>query len=148
MNARGLTFCFMAISGSPPPLCPIQKSSQRIPGRFHKADLHSINLLETARRRLTLNKKSQSNLERVALPPLTAKHNYATKSPLGCPTFNPKLPVPLRRSSPLCNIPIPLQTTSISSQPFATIHPPDRQTDRQTWADDSSVPKPAYALIL
>ena len=53
----------------------------------------------------------ERNLGRAALPPLMAKNNYVTKSPLvttGCPTFTPpKLPLSLRRSPQPSNVPIP-----------------------------------------
>jgi len=86
------------------------------------------------------NKKSQSNLGRDASPPLTVKNNYAKKSPLvtmGCPTFTPKLPIPLRRSPPdLIHPPFkwphsPPQMASRSNQPFSH-NSPTRQTDRHT----------------
>jgi len=93
-------------------------------------------------------------MECAASPPLTAKNNYATKSPLvttGCPTgptFNPKtVPsnstistppnTPIRRPTPITT-----PNGNRSNQPFSTIHSPDRPTDRQTdWCDSWQVSK-------
>ena len=70
-------------------------------------------------------------------------HTYATKSPLvtmGCPTFTPKFPLPVRQSSPLstCSsldpadpIIYPKRHPDPTSR-VSTIHQTDRQTDRQT----------------
>jgi len=71
----------------------------------------------------------------------TLPHNDATKSPLvimGRRKFTPKLPLPLRRSPPKSNTPIPSPTplttpkASGSNQPFC--HNTHVQTDR--WVDD------------
>ena len=91
---------------------------------------------------MKLNKKSQSNLERASLPPLTAQNNYATKAPIvtmWCPTFTPKTSLPFSQS------PSPIKYTHPSTDPtyhpkrhpdpiscFPTIHL-DRQTDTWVW---------------
>jgi len=85
-------------------------------------------------------KKHQSNLGRASSPPLTAEHNYATKSTsvtMECPTFAPKTAPSLRRFPSPSNTPIvdrPYSYPDRHPDPisrFATVHPPDRQTDRQ-----------------
>jgi len=83
------------------------------------------------------------------------------------PHLPTELPLPLRRSSPPSNTPIPHATprttpNGIRIDPisrFVTVHPPDRQTDRQTEFNrptdrqtdelgDRSVSRPAYVLRL
>ena len=101
------------------------------------------------------NKKYQSNLGRAASLALTAENNYATESQLvtiGCPTFTPKLPLPIRPSPPPSNTPIrqPITLTipngiQIQSAilPHYTLRT-DRQTDTPTdGIGDKSAPTPA-----
>jgi len=97
------------------------------------------------------NKKSQSNLGRAASSPLTSENKNATKSPLvtmGCPTFTPKLPLPLRRCSAPSNTPIP-RPTGIQIQSAIFPQFTHRQTDRPTGGlGDNSVPTPTHALLI
>jgi len=87
---------------------------------------------------LSQNKKSQSNLRRAALPPLTTENNYATESQLvtvGRLTFTPKPPLSLRRSPPhLIHSSIDRshslpEMASGSNEPFC-YSTPSRHTDR------------------
>ena len=84
---------------------------------------------------IVLTTSPQSNLRRVR-----------RKGPLvtmGCPKFTPKLPLPLRRSPPLSNTPIPrptplttsngirIQMAVLPQYTFRTDRQTGRQTDRQ-----------------
>jgi len=87
------------------------------------------------------NKQSQCNLERAALPPLTAENNLQ-QSPhrlqWDAPHLPRKLPLFLRRSPPHLIHPSLDDPTHHSKQypdpisHFVTVRPPDRQTDRPT----------------
>ena len=84
-----------------------------------------------------INKKFQSNLGRPASPSFTAENNYATNSlfvTIICPTFTPEIVLPstisIHPSTDPNHHPNGIHK---SNQPLChSIHPPDRQTDRQT----------------
>jgi len=101
-------------------------------------------------------RKFQSNLERAALPPLTAENNYAMKSLLvtkGCPTFTPKTaPSPSMIDLQPSNTHFPWPTLltirngiQIQSAVFPQFtHQTKRQTDE---LGGNSVWTPAYTLL-
>ena len=103
----------------------------------------------------------QSNLERAASPPLTVENNYATKSRLvtiGCPIYTPFPKITAASPSTIStpsNTPIldnPTHHAKRHPDPisrFATVHPPDRQTDGPThWIGDRPLPRAAYAYCI
>ena len=96
-----------------------------------------------------VNKKSQSNLGTAASLPLMAENNYATDPhwlQWDAEYLFPKLSFPSEDLHPSTN---PSLTTPDSISRFATVHPPDRQTDRPTGGlVDVSIPTPAHEALL